>query len=194
MHSLSRLFWCLVLSAGGIFLPRLSVAQGTPMTTATPVFQADPDADTSWKIAARKTPTHLSVTTIDGKTLDLASLHGKVVVLEFWSLEGCNTCSQQETTLKAAYTKYHSKGLEIIRVVLGDSSIDRSMLEQEAKDNGVTWPETFTPSPVASSEIMDRYHIRYLPAPLVVFDKQGKFVTNKMKPGELERYLKDVLK
>ena len=61
----------------------------------------------------------LSLTTLDGKTFDLASMRGKVVLVNYWAT-WCGPCREQEPTLSAFYRTYHNRGLEMIAI-----SVDR---------------------------------------------------------------------
>lgn len=93
-----------------------------------------------------------------GSTFDLAQLHGRVVVINFWAT-WCPPCRKELPALEAFYQEYHSKGLELIGVS-ADRPHDRKEVEQamqslsypvamleDAKDNGfgepATLPETF---------------------------------------------------
>jgi cytochrome c biogenesis protein CcmG, thiol:disulfide interchange protein DsbE len=95
---------------------------------------------------------------LGGSTFDLASLHGKVVVINFWAT-WCPPCRKEMPALDAFYKEYHPKGVELIGVS-ADRPHDRKEVEQamqslsypvamleDAKDNGfgapATLPETF---------------------------------------------------
>lgn len=53
--------------------------------------------------------------TPDGAPLTMASLRGKVVLIDFWTYS-CINCIRTQPYLKALYAKYHDKGLEIVGV------------------------------------------------------------------------------
>ena len=61
----------------------------------------------------------LIVTTLDGKTIDLATLRGKVVLVNYWAT-WCAPCREEMPTLSAFYRAYHDRGLELIAI-----SVDR---------------------------------------------------------------------
>ena len=166
----------------------------TPLTTlsaqAMRIMMARPMSsnDTSWIPAARRTPVQLKVTALDGRIVDLAAWRGKVVAIELWSLVECDQCTEQEDALKAVYAKYHAQGFEVLRVVVGDSTIDRSMLDEEITRNEVKWPVTFTPS-WDREAVLKPYHLDFLPG-LVLYDQKGHFVSNSMSADDLDAYLK----
>jgi cytochrome c biogenesis protein CcmG, thiol:disulfide interchange protein DsbE len=55
----------------------------------------------------------LVVQDLNGQTFDLASLRGKVVVINFWAT-WCPPCRQEMPALDAFYRRYHGEGLEMI--------------------------------------------------------------------------------
>jgi thiol-disulfide isomerase/thioredoxin len=50
-----------------------------------------------------------------GQPVTLASLKGKVVIVDFWTF-GCINCQRTLPHMNDLYTKYHDKGLEVIGV------------------------------------------------------------------------------
>lgn len=67
----------------------------------------------------KKTAPHLTFTTIEGKTISMASLKGKMVVVNFWATY-CPGCIEEMPDLVRTYQQYHTEGLEIIAVSIAD--------------------------------------------------------------------------
>jgi len=94
----------------------------------------------------------LAVPELDGHDFDLAALHGKVVIVNFWAT-WCVPCRAEMPALDAFYRRYHDQGLEMIGVS-ADRARDRSdvvkMMQafaypaamlRDAKVNGFGAPE-----------------------------------------------------
>lgn len=56
-------------------------------------------------------------TTIKGEKISMASLKGKVVLINFWATS-CTSCVAEMPELIETYHQYHEKGLEIIAVAM----------------------------------------------------------------------------
>lgn len=56
-----------------------------------------------------------SVRTLDGRTLNLASLRGKVILLHFWAT-WCPPCREEFPVLQQFYQQHQQDGVEIIAV------------------------------------------------------------------------------
>ena len=71
----------------------------------------------------------------EGKPVQLLSLRGKVVLIDFWA-SWCAPCRQENPNVVKLYEQYNSKGFEIIGV-----SLDRSKDEwlQAIKDDKLSW-------------------------------------------------------
>ena len=56
-------------------------------------------------------------TTIEGKKISMASLKGKVVLVNFWATD-CRACVTEMPALASTYNLYKDKGFEIIAVAM----------------------------------------------------------------------------
>lgn len=68
-------------------------------------------------VTKSKQAPNVTFTTIEGKQISMASLKGKVVLLNFWATE-CRPCVNEMPALAGIYKDYHAKGLEIIAVAM----------------------------------------------------------------------------
>ncbi|MHB1176367.1 MAG: peroxiredoxin family protein [Sulfuriferula sp.] len=105
-----------------------------------------------------------TVKMLDGRVLSLASLQGKVVVLNFWAT-WCPPCQAEMPVLEQYYRQYQKEGLEIIAV-----SMDG--LGDEAKVRAVATAYTY-PVGLISDARMEAYgRIWRLPLTFVI-DRTG---------------------
>jgi thiol-disulfide isomerase/thioredoxin len=68
--------------------------------------------------------------------IDLASLHGKIVVVDFWAT-WCGPCMAEAAHMVAVNQQYSGKGMQLIGVSLDE---DPSALTRVIKEKGFTWP------------------------------------------------------
>lgn len=105
--------------------------------------------------------------TLDGKTLQLSALKGKVVLLDFWAT-WCPPCREEIPHFKELYDQYRGKGLEIIGVALDDGG--EKDVAPFAQKNQINYPLSVT----GAQELGQRYGgIRGIPTTFLV-DKQGR--------------------
>ena len=77
--------------------------------------------------------------TVDGASVNLDQLKGKLVVLDFWAT-WCGPCMQMMPHMVQLNEKYGGKGLQIIGVSLDQ---DRSEMIKVTRQQGMAWPEYF---------------------------------------------------
>lgn len=115
-----------------------------------------------------------------GTMVSLKESLGKVTIIDFWA-SWCGPCRRENPNVVALYTKYHSKGLNIVGV-----SLDKTLEDWEkaiVKDN-VTWTQVsnlkFWEDPIAKL-----YKVEQIPTTYIL-DKSGKIIGKDLKGKELE--------
>ena len=78
---------------------------------------------------------------INSQPLDLSRLHGKVVLIDFWTYS-CINCLRTLPHLKSWYAAYHPKGLDIIGVHTPEFAFEHvtSNVEAAVKRLGIPYP------------------------------------------------------
>jgi thiol-disulfide isomerase/thioredoxin len=116
-------------------------------------------------------PLDLTFTSVDGQQVSLASLRGKVVLIDFWAT-WCPPCREEVPNVVAAYQKYHDQGFEIIGISLDQ---DKSALTAFTQQNGMTWPQYFD-GQGWQNQISSRFGINEIPT-MWLIGKDGILVT-----------------
>lgn len=88
------------------------------------------------------TPLDITFEAVDGRTVRLADLRGKVVLIDFWSTD-CAPCLRELPNLKELQAKYQAQGLVLIGITL-DS--DRDTLQRCMVKEHIDWPQYFDPA------------------------------------------------
>ena len=123
----------------------------------------------------------------EGKPVQLSSLRGKVVLIDFWA-SWCGPCRQENPNVVKLYQKYNSKGFEIIGV-----SLDRVKDEwvKAIKDDQLSWIHVsdlqFWQNTAARLYSVNSIPMTYL------LDKEGKIIAKGLKTAQLEEKLDQLL-
>lgn len=109
----------------------------------------------------------LEFASLRGGQINLASLKGKVVLIDFWAT-WCGPCRRTMPDLVETYREYHDQDFEIIGISLDE---DRSQLEQYMQDMEITWPQYFD-GLGWNNKVAKRFGVRGIPH-VVLVDKNG---------------------
>lgn len=106
------------------------------------------------------------VTTLDGNSLDLAALKGRVVIVDFWAT-WCPPCRAEIPHFKALYAKYQPR-LEILGIALDQDG--KSAVAPFVQSQGITYPVAIG----SDGQLANAYGgVRGIPTTFVI-DKQGR--------------------
>jgi thiol-disulfide isomerase/thioredoxin len=128
-------------------------------------------------------------TAVDGRTVDLAKLRGRIVLLDFWAT-WCVPCRAEIPYVVAAFQKYHDRGFEIIGVSL-DRAEDKPKLEQFVHDRGMGWPQFFDGRFWQNAAAV-RYGVKSIPT-MVLLDRRGHVVPAAVKGEMLDAQVAQLL-
>ena len=126
---------------------------------------ADTAAGKNHELIGKPAP-DFSVKTANGKgNVNLASLHGKVVIVDFWAT-WCGPCKESFPKLQDLYTKYSGNGLELVG--LSEDDENQGIAEFGQAHGNVKFPIGWDDG----KAIAGKYHPPTMPTTFVV-DKDG---------------------
>ena len=132
-------------------------------------------------------PIDLQFTALDGTSVDLAKMRGKVVLVDFWAT-WCPDCITEAPGVVDAYKKYHDQGFEIVGISLDE---DKATLLAFTQQNGMVWPQYFD-GKKWNNDVGTSFDVSSIPAMWLV-DKKGLLVTKNGRDdlaGQVEKLLK----
>lgn len=128
--------------------------------------------------------------TPDGKDLALSDIagKGKYVLVDFWA-SWCPPCRKEMPEVVKLYNQYKSKGFEIVGVSLDN---DNAAWQKGIKDLNITWPQV-SDLKGWKTELGGAYAVSSIPH-MILLDKEGKIIANKIGVSELSDKLAELLK
>lgn len=116
------------------------------------------------------------------ETVSLSDFVGKgnYVIADFWA-SWCGPCKAEMPTLAKIYKTYHSKGLEIVGVVVSD---ELDAHKKSVEELNVVWPQIFDAENNGSSA----YGVTGIPH-IIIFDGEGKIVAKDVRGEGLEKMI-----
>ena len=118
-----------------------------------------------------------SLTTLDGATIDLAGLRGKVVMLDFWA-SWCAPCRYEAPDLARVYLDYADRAVEFVGVDIWDQ-------RQDAIDHVDRYQITYPNGVDDRGMIAITYGVRGIPEKVFI-DQDGVIVKKFVGPVDPE--------
>ncbi|MFJ5446067.1 peroxiredoxin family protein [Methylobacillus methanolivorans] len=119
----------------------------------------------------------INFVTLEGKTIPLSSLHGKMVLVNFWATD-CPGCIAEMPGLIQTYNAYKDKGFEVVAVAMSYDGIQQVI--NYSKNNALPFPVSHDSSGNAAQQFND---VRVTPTSFII-DKQGRIIQKLI--GELD--------
>ena len=117
------------------------------------------------------------VETLDGPTISLDDLRGKIVLLTFFS-SACPDCHAQFEHIKSRITAFDRSKFQFLPIARNEN---RSTVEQFRRENGYTFNMGYDPT----GEIYALYATRYVPRNYLI-DTDGRVISISAEPTSAE--------
>ncbi|HTE34633.1 MAG TPA: TlpA disulfide reductase family protein [Chryseolinea sp.] len=124
---------------------------------------------------------------VNGDTIKLSDIHGKLILLEFWA-SNCGPCRASNPELVKLYSKYKSKGFEIVAV-----SFDRkkdAWVKAIEQDN-LNWIHV-SDLKDKNNEAGEKYGVLAIPYNFLI-DSRGFIIDRGLSVSELNEKLRELL-
>lgn len=124
---------------------------------------------------------------IQGDSISLSALRGKVVVVEFWAT-WCPPCRESIPDLNKIYEKFRGRNFELLAISVDKGGDAPSSLKAFVNEYGVMYPVLWDDKNVNSL-----YNVSGIPV-MFIIDKEGYVVKKHtgFAPGLSEMLLKEV--
>ncbi len=121
-----------------------------------------------------------------GETVDLSSLSGKVVLIDFWATN-CPPCIEELPNIRRLYEKHRERGFEIIGVSLDG---DQSLVEAFAQRQQMSWRQIVNEADVAA--LREKYLVRTIPT-LMIVGTDGNVAQFDVRGRDLQQTIEKLL-
>lgn len=129
-----------------------------------------------------------SQTDTAGKIFSLASLKGKVVLVDFWA-SWCGPCRAENPNVVKAFNTYKDKGFTVLGVSLDQPGAKERWIKA-IHDDGLTWNHV-SDLKWWDNEVSKAYGIQAIPQNYLL-DKEGKIIGKNLRGEALQSFLKNL--
>jgi peroxiredoxin/acylphosphatase len=119
----------------------------------------------------------------NGKSVNLSSLRGKYVLIDFWA-SWCGPCRAENPNVVKAFNAFKSKGFTILGVSLDQ---DKAKWLDAIKKDGLTWTHV-SDLKFWNNAVAQQFGIQSIPANFLI-DRNGVIIAKDLRGEDLERFL-----
>jgi peroxiredoxin len=119
-----------------------------------------------------------------GNRIKLSSLHGHIVLLDFWA-SWCGPCRRENPNVVKVYNQFKDKGFVIYSVSLDN---DKNAWQKAIKDDGLSWPDHVSDLQGWQSPVAAQYGVNAIPQNFLL-DQSGKIVAMSLRGDDLQDQL-----
>jgi peroxiredoxin len=126
-------------------------------------------------------------TTIQGQTIQLSALKGRVVLIDFWAT-WCAPCEKERPLIRSAFEKYRDRNFTVIGISLDEEpAAVKNLLDRE---RDITWPQ-IVDGP--QGPLVNLFHITSIPANYLI-ETSGKIASKRIPAPSLNQAIEQALR
>ncbi|MFM9944894.1 MAG: TlpA family protein disulfide reductase [Bacteroidia bacterium] len=146
------------------------------------------------KLREGDTAPNISLGSADGSSIELSSLKGKYVLVDFWA-SWCGACRKENPGIVRAYNKYKdqklngSQGFTVYSVSLDN---DAEIWKKAIKNDKMAWPNHVSALKKWDCPAASAYGVSALPSSFLI-DPTGKIIATDLTGTSLETELEKLV-